>query len=236
MEDINQRIATYQPSTAAHELVSSMRIAIFVGISGAGKDTIKSQLLKSGDYVDIVTTTTRQPRLNDNIPEQDGLDYYFINRARAQAMLDNQEYVEVSLVHDEVNGSSLDELRRLSRLNKVVVADVDVQGLDKYKKLSQSVTALFILPPSFEVWRQRLTNRYTDQAEFGAVWPKRRASAIDELSYALSTNYYHFIINDDIDRAVKVASDIIQNGGSRAKDAEARQIAGDLLQSIQDSL
>lgn len=235
MEDISQKIATYQPSNEAGDLVSSLKLAIFVGISGAGKDTIKNQLLKNHDYVDIITTTTRLPRMNDNVLEQDGVDYYFIDRSRAEAMLDQRQYVEVSLVHGEVNGSTIDELKRLKALDKIVVGDVDVQGLDKYKLLSHGVTALFILPPSFEQWCERLRNRYTDDAEFEAVWPKRRASAIDELSHALAAPYYHFVINDDINRAADAIDNIIQCGGSRHKDIEARQVASDLLESIKNS-
>ncbi len=234
MENLEQLIANYQPTKQTSDLVSRMKIVLFVGISGAGKDTIKSQLLKTSNYLDLITCTTRAPRVNNGVPEVEGVEYYFIDKPTAIDMIKSGQYAEVSLVHGEINGSSIGELRRLIALDKIALADIDVQGLVKYKKLSESIISIFILPPDYTTWLQRLKSRYTTPEAFEAEWPKRRASAIRELTQALAVSYYHFVINDEIDRAVRIVDEIAQRDEFfHRKDDEARLRAQDLLSAIQ---
>lgn len=105
--------------------------------------------------------------------------------------------------------------------------------MSEYKSISSNVVAIFILPPSYDVWLERMSKRYATKEEFEAEFPKRRDSAINELRHALEVSYYHFIINDDLDRAVQVADEIAQQPDVfHRKDDEARLAARDLLDSI----
>lgn len=229
-------IANYEPSEEAVELVRDSRITLLAGIAGAGKDTIKSRLLESSDYQDIVSHTTRAPRSNNGIPETNGVDYHFIDQATALQMAKDQEFVEIKQVHDTIYGTSVSELRRAHVGGKIAITDVDVQGVDEYKLLAPNVVAIFVLPPRYTEWRDRLAKRYTTPEEFEREWPKRRDSAIKELNRVLSVPYYHFLINDDLDRAVRVADEIAQRGDSfLRKDDEARLRARDLLAAIEVS-
>lgn len=235
MDKLEQIIANYKPSERATELVSNIRLVLLVGISGAGKDTIKNRLIESGAYTQLITTTTRNLRTNDGVTEVNGVEYYFINTEEAEIRLASHQYVEVSLVHGAVNGSSIEELERLQKLNKAVLADVSVHGVVKYKKLSDDVIAIFVLPPSYEIWRHRLSSRYDSPSDFEAALPNRRDSAIKELTTALASRYYHFVINDDLERAVRVTDEIIQNSRVfNRKDDEARIVAGKLLEAIKN--
>ena len=54
MSDLEHVIREYQPTEAAVALVRDTKIALLTGISGAGKDTIKRQLLRSPSFRDIV--------------------------------------------------------------------------------------------------------------------------------------------------------------------------------------
>lgn len=237
MNSLEQLIENYQPSDAAIELVQSTTIALLVGISGAGKDTIKKELLKKDDYRDIVSHTSRVPRANNNIVEMPDVDYHFIDDNTAQMMLENHEFIEAKFVHGTVYGTSVSELKKAQSQQKIAITDIDVQGVCEYKKLSQDVVAMFILPPSYSVWRERLAQRYDSPELFLAEWDKRRNSAIAELTHALEVPYYHFIINDDLDRAVTVADEIAHRPDVFVrKDDEARLRARDLLTAIQTSL
>ena len=88
-----------QPTESTIEVVKSTKIALLAGISGAGKDTIKKQLLKSPEFRDIVSHTTRAPRTNNGCAEQDGIDYHFIDSQTAENMLQNNEFIEAKFVH-----------------------------------------------------------------------------------------------------------------------------------------
>lgn len=237
METLEQQIAAYEPTEAAIELVQTTPITLLVGISGAGKDTIKRQLLQTGRYHDIVSHTTRAPRANNGVMEVPDADYHFIDTATAARMVANHEFIEAKFVHGTVYGTSVEELQRSHDEGKVAVTDIDVQGVAEYKALSPKVVALFIVPPGYTAWRERLAARYETPEAFEAEWPKRRDSAIRELTHALEVPYYHFIINDRLDEAVQVADEITRHGDVfYRKDDELRLRARDLLEAIKLSI
>lgn len=236
--NLAQIVKNYTPSSDTVELIKTARITLLVGIAGAGKDTIKDQLLMSDDFRDIVSHTTRAPRENNGVQEVDGRDYNFINLTTALKLVDERAFVEVKAVHgDTLYGTSVAEIKAGQDAGKISITDVDVQGVGEYKRLSQSVVALFILPPSYEVWRERLAKRYKTNEELEAEWPKRRDSAIKELEFALSVPYYHFIINDELERSVRVAGEIAHKPDSfRREDDEARLVARDILDELKSKI
>lgn len=236
--DLAQKLQNYTPSSDATKMVKSARIALLVGIAGAGKDTIKHQLLKSDDFRDIVSHTTRAPRENNGIMEVDGQDYHFIDMDTALKMVAEKAFVEAKAVHgNTLYGTSVAEIKAGQDAGKISITDVDVQGVGEYKKLSHDVVALFILPPDYDTWHMRLAHRYHTATELEKEWPKRRDSAIKELEYALSVPYYHFIINDEIERSVRVAGEIARKPDSfRREDDEARLVARDILEELKSHL
>lgn len=205
-------IAGYTPSQQSVETLRSQKLVIFAGTAGAGKNAIMSGLLESGKYHDIVTSTTRQPRENDGVMEQDGVDYHFLTTEQAAEKLRAGEYIEVAAVHEKINGVLVSEIERAAAAGKIPIVDVDVQGVHTFKSLSDTVIAIFVVPPSFEEWMRRIQHRYDTKEEFDAAWPVRRKSAIMELEDALSRPYYHFLVNEDLEQAVKSAEGIIAHG------------------------
>ena len=239
MSSLEDAITHYKPNKSVIELVRATKITLLVGISGAGKDTIKKELLKRSKFRDIISHTTRPPRVNAGVMEMQDVDYHFIDLQKAEEMLADEAFVEAKLVHGNVvYGTSADELRRSHDEGKIAITDVDVQGVAEYKDLSQNVVALFILPPNYSTWRERLSRRYESDEAFQAEWDKRRKSAVRELAHALEVPYYHFIINDELDRAVEIAGKIAAQTPDtfRRKDDEARIKARNLLEAIQVSL
>lgn len=230
--DLEHLIETYAPPAHAVEIIKHAKIALLVGISGAGKDTIKKALLQEPGFEDIVSHTTRKPRENEGVLEIDGEDYHFISGDEARDMLTRGEFVEAKFVHGTVYGTSIAEVERASS-HSIAVTDVDVQGVAEYKDVSNGVVAIFIVPPSYDVWIARLKRRYTTNEDFLREWPKRRDSAIKELTRALEVPYYHCVINDDLERAVTVTAEIARRPDVfTRKDDEARLAARDLLQQI----
>lgn len=233
MEELNHLIARYRPTGAAIDLVRRTRLALLAGISGAGKDTIKRQLLRDSQFRDIVSHTTRPPRANNNRAEEDGVDYHFIDAAEARAMLERHEFIEAKFVHGTVYGTSVAELQAAHDQQRIAITDIDVQGVAEYEALAPQGIAIFIVPPDYDTWLTRLKSRYATEEEFRVEWPKRRVSSINELTHALEVPYYHVIINDDLARSVRVCREIIQRGDVfNRKDDEARLAARGLLERI----
>lgn len=237
MRTIDQLIKDYEPTSSTIDLVCSTKITLLAGITGAGKDTIKKELLKRSEYCDIISHTTRKPRINGDQIELDGIDYYFINQLTAHQMLKNHQFVEAKLVHgDVVYGTSVAEIQKAYDENKTAITDIDVQGVEEYVAMSETIISIFVTPPSYDVWISRLMHRYQTQEEFDVAWPKRRDSAIMEISTALEKKYFLFIINDEINDAVEQVNDIIKtSSGKQIDDSGPRLIAQNILDSISNN-
>ena len=231
--NIQTLIENYQPTEMAVELVKKANIALLAGISGAGKDTIKKRLLQDVTFSDIVSHTTRPPRRNNNRPEIDGVDYHFIDLEQAEQMVKKREFIEAKFVHGTVYGTSVAELQRIYEAGQSAITDIDVQGVAEYEALAPDNISIFLVPPDCQTWLERLKTRYVNDEEFQSEWTKRRDSAIRELKHVLEVPYYHVVINDDLERAVRVCKEIIERGDlfSR-KDDEARLAARNLLNDI----
>ncbi len=232
--NFEETIRNYEPTEHTIEIVRKAKIVLLVGIAGAGKDTIKQELLKDSDYMEIVSHTTRLPRSNNGDLERDGEDYHFIDQTMAQSMVAEKSFVEVKYVHgDTIYGTSEAEITRALKASKISVTDIDIQGVQEYKDISPQAVAIFILPPSYNTWRERLSARYDSTESFNQEWPKRRESALRELEQALTVPYFHFIINDNLERTVRVADEIARQPDIfHRKDDEARIAARDLLESL----
>ena len=235
MEDIKARINNYKPNEAGIELLGKTEVVLLVGITGAGKNTVLGEMLKTGEFRDLITTVTREPRYNDGVLEQNGVDYYFIDNETAGELLERGEYVEASLVHGRIYGVTSEEVARAYNEGKIAIADVDVQGAAKYRKVSDSVTAIFLVPPSYQEWKSRVRKRYPSEEAFLEDWPNRRESSVIELEKALSSPYYHFVINDQLDLAVEACMKIARarrRDEIVRKDDEVRLRTRDLLDAL----
>lgn len=231
--DLEQLIEDYTPPKEAVKVIKDTKIALLVGISGAGKDTIKRALLKKPHFSEIISHTTRKPRYNEGVLEKDGEDYHFIDEEVARDMLKKGAFVEAKFVHGTLYGTSVAEVERAAKAG-IAITDIDVQGVEEYKNVSNEVVAIFVVPPDYDTWVSRLKRRYATAEEFSKEWPKRRSTAIKELTRALELPYYHCVINDDLERAVDVSVEIAHRADVfTRKDDEARLAARDLLLQIQ---
>src|ERR1017187_10625242 len=102
-----RKLAAYKPAPATAKLVKSTPILLLVGPTGAGKDSLKDKLLATGQYHHIVSHTTRPPRINHGVVEQDGREYHFIDQATAEKMLDNKALIEAKIYSGNLYGTSV---------------------------------------------------------------------------------------------------------------------------------
>lgn len=233
MEDLEFLVKNYQTPPDAITLVENSRILLLAGISGAGKDTTKRYLLKDPEYHDIVSHTTRAPRINNGKEEINSIDYNFITLEEAERMLHERQFIEAKFVHGRIYGTSVAQIKESHENNQISVTDVDIKGVDEYKKLSDKVVAVFILPPDYETWRARFANRYNTEAEFEADFAKRLPEAVSALEAALDQPYYHFILNDDFRNSARIIDQIMhQDVEFNYKDIEVRLRAEKLLEDI----
>ena len=192
------KLAAYEPDTPAKQLIKETPILLLVGPTGAGKDSLKDRLLETGEFHHIVSHTTRRPRINHGILEQDGREYHFIDKAEAEKMLDEHGFVEAKIYSGNLYGTSVAEIQAAHDEGKTAMTDIEVQGVAEYKALDPGVMAVFLLPPDFQIWQERLQRRYGDvvDAEDSRI---RLQTALQDLGQLLKTDYYVAVINDDLE-------------------------------------
>lgn len=231
-ERLINKLASYKTPPQAVELVRSTQIVLLVGITAAGKDTVIGELLKTGDYHYIVSHTTRPPRYNHGILEQNGMEYHFIDFAEAERMLDNQEFIEAKLVHNSnIYGTSIAEIQTAKDKSEIAVTEVEVQGVAEYRAISDMVLPIFLLPPSFATWQERLVKRYGGGADAGEI-KQRLQTAKDELQDAINKDYFEFVVNEDLGNTIQIVDQIAHGKLSSKKNEQAKQIARDLIDEI----
>lgn len=231
-EKIQTLLKDYQADSNAIALVKTTDILLLVGISGAGKDTVKQHLLERGGYHHIVSHTTRPPRSNHGILERDGKDYHFVTLDQAAAMIEDHAFIEAKLYSGNVYGTSVSEIQIAHDARDVATTDIEVQGVLEYKQISDAVTAVFLLPPSYEIWQQRLRQRYENHAIDQKDMDKRMRTAADEVKHALDTNYFHFVINDILDETVSLVDRIAHNADTVRREHKAEALARNLLNEL----
>jgi guanylate kinase len=232
MQNIDDLIKNYKPPQEAIELLDSTKAVFLVGISGAGKDTILKELIKTGRFHYIVSHTTREPRENSGVMEQDGKDYHFINLDKAKSMLKNNEFIEAKFYSGNVYGTSLEEFKQAQKEQKTAITDIEVQGVGEYASISKNITPIFVLPPNYEVWQTRLMSRYEGSEIDEEDLRLRKETAKNELEEALSKDYYQFVINDDLTRSTQAIVEITEGSLSDRKNSEAQTVAQRILDNL----
>jgi guanylate kinase len=235
-QTLAQKLAAYRPAGAIQKIIQNTPILLLVGPTGAGKDSVKDELLKTGRFHHIVSHTTRPPRINHDVIEQDGREYHFVDEATAKKMLDEQAFIEAKIYSGNLYGTSVAEIQAAHDEGKTAMTDLEVQGVAEYKALDSGVMAVFLLPPDFKVWQQRLQRRYGDVVDL-ADYRLRLQTALEELEQLLITNYYVPVINDELPTTVKRIEEVMNSRDHTTHDQPAaRRVAEQLAKDIQTYL
>lgn len=237
-ERLIAKIEEYQPSPERLAAIRETPLLFLVGISGAGKNAITQKLLEQhpGQYHMIISHTTRAPRENHGVREQDGVAYHFVTFDTIDRMLDAKDFVEAKVVHAQnVYGTSITELEIAQATHAIAIGDIEIQGVQTYVDLGLSCKPIFILPPSYAVWQQRLRARYDGNIDEEDL-RQRMETARQEIMWVLATKYFYLVINDDLQQAVDTIHGIMHGSDVAQRSQEAVQAAKDLLNGINDAL
>ena len=192
--------------------------------SGGGKGTIIRHVLDVvGNLSYSVSFTTRAPRQT----EVDGREYFFVNRETFDEMVAAGEFLEWAIVHGNFYGTSKKQILEETGAGADIVLEVDVQGAASVRQLLMDSVSVFILPPSYEVLRQRLIARGTDSPEELEV---RLRNAPEELKQYSAFDYV--IINDEIERAAGQLASIIY--AERARCMRQEGLIREVIQKFRD--
>lgn len=175
--------------------------------SGVGKTTIARRVLeRRADVGYSVSCTTRGPRDG----EVDGRDYQFVAHDTFLAARDAGEFAEWAEVHGNFYGTLRSEVRRVLDAGQHVLMDIDVQGARQFHAAFPETVLIFVLPPSGEVLKSRLSSRKSESRERLLVRLRNARAELGEVG-----RYHYVVVNDDLERAVDQVSAIIDAEGLR---------------------
>ena len=187
-------------------------LLVLSGPSGVGKDAVLERMkegqLPGVKFVTTVTTRAQRPR------EIDGKDYHFTTQDDFKKLIAQNELLEWAEVYGNFYGVPKAAVREAFKNGQDVVVKVDVQGAASIKKIAPAAVFVFMLPPSLEDLKDRLSRRLTESPE---TLKRRLETAPEELKQLPRFDY--FVVNNEgkIDQAVAEISAIITAEKSRVQ-------------------
>lgn len=181
-------------------------LVLLSGVSGAGKDTIKKELIERMDNVESLPSfTDRAPREND-IP---GKTYNFVSTEEFEAMIARGELYEYSAHHNHYYGTSRKLLNEKMQNGKIIVKDIEVNGVENLVKLlgnDTKIVTIFLKVPKEEL-RKRLESRIDKPS------PKDIELRLNRLQYEESKiGIYDYVIkNNNLEKTVNIIMEIIKS-------------------------
>ena len=169
--------------------------------SGTGKTTVVERLAaryprlrRSRSY------TSRPPRPG----ETDGIDYNFVSRQTFEDMARQDQFLEWADIFGNLYGTGRRETEAALAAGIDLVLVIDIQGARQVRQRMPEASAIFVLPPSYEVLEARLRGRNQDSLasiERRLTTARAEVTAVDEYDYV--------VVNDDLDRCVEEIDAIV---------------------------
>ncbi len=178
------------------------RLFIVSGPSGSGKDTVLKKVFEK--YQDIsfsISSITRDMRAGEIAGEK----YNFISREEFERMIADNALLEHNIFVGNYYGTPRKPVEDCINSGGDMIVEVDVNGAAQIREKMPEAVSIFIMPPSFEVLRQRLSGRGTETEKQVA---DRLLSAIGEIARAVEYDY--IVVNDVLEEAVEDLISVIR--------------------------
>jgi len=179
---------------------SKGQLIVISGPSGAGKGTVCKALLEKNDFWVSVSATTRSPRNG----EIEGVNYYFVTKEKFLEQIASEDFLEYAEVYGNYYGTPKSEVLKVLDSGRDVILEIDIQGALKVKRAYPDGLFIFILPPSMEELKNRITNRGSETPESLIT---RFTSAHKEITFV--SKYDYAVVNDTVDSACEKIQSII---------------------------
>lgn len=213
----------YRPSPQALSHLKDVDFVAVVGPTAAGKTTlIKAAIARDPRMHMLVAGTSRAPRPG----EKDGADFHYGSPEAMRARAEKGDYVTLIL---GVSGDLYTTAPEDYPPGKTVLLATLSSAVHDFRKLPyKSFRTIFILPPSYEIWQQRLTQHGFD----GPQLQRRLKEAAQSLEFGLHDNTTQFVVNDELGAATEGFLHVARGAATAKNQANARALAVHLLKKV----
>lgn len=176
--------------------VKQSPILVLAGPTAVGKGTVIRELRKQYPQIALsVSVTTRNPRPG----EVEGVDYFYIDDARFDQLIEDNELLEWAVVHGNNRyGTPALWVREMSSKGTPVILELDLDGVRQVRSTLPEALFVFLAPPSWEELEHRLLGRGTeDQRE------QRRRLETAKVEMAARSEFDVIVTNDNVETAVQ---------------------------------
>jgi len=193
--------------------------------SGGGKGTLIRRVLKEVPNLGYsVSFTTRAPRAR----EKNGLDYFFISLDEFEARVAAKRFLEWARVHGNFYGTAYEQIEQELSEGHDIILEIDVQGAKSVRQLATDAVSVFILPPTYEVLRERLTQRGSERPDDLAL--RLRNARAEVLHY---NEFDYVIVNDEADTAAAQLAAIVY--AERARRTRQEHVAQRIIDTFPEN-
>ena len=181
-------------------------LIILSGVSGAGKDTIKKEIIKRmEEVISLPSFTSRSPREG----ESEGIQDHFITKEQFEEKIKNNEFYEYDEHHNNYYGTSRKLMNEKIQSGKIIVKDIEVNGTENLLKLLKNDVK--IVPIFLKVDKEELRRRLEQRGD--NLTEEEMQIRLGRLEYEESKiGLYDYVIkNDDLEKTVQIIMTIIKN-------------------------
>ena len=190
--------------------------------SGTGKTTLVERLVHLLPNLCMSRSyTSRGARPG----ERDGVDYNFITRARFEAMVGEDAFLEWADVFGNCYGTAAADTEALLAEGRDVMLVIDVQGAKQVRTRGIETVGIFVLPPSATVLEQRLRGRSKDAEDQIRTRLEVSCREVDEFA-----SYEYVVVNDELEAAVDRLRSIVL--AERARVKAMRPLANTIIRTF----
>lgn len=169
--------------------------------SGGGKGTLIREVLRIVPNIRYsVSFTTRGMREG----EVNGTHYNFVTREEFEKLIAEGEFLEYANVHGNYYGTSKRQVEKETFEGHDIILEIDVQGAEAVRSKAPEAVSIFILPPSYEVLKDRLTKRNTESESMLNIRLRNAAGEVGRYS-----EFDYVIVNSEIEKAVLELQSVI---------------------------
>lgn len=178
------------------------QLIVVSGPSGAGKDTIISEVVKNNKNVWLsVSATSRKPRSG----EVDGVNYFFLEKSDFEEKIKDDYFLEYAEYAGNYYGTPKEKILEKLDMGIDVILVIEIQGAMKIKELMPIALFIFIMPPNEKTLLKRLSGRKTEDKK---KIVERFNIAYKEMNEV--TKYNYVVVNDELDEAISKVEAIIK--------------------------